>query len=158
MSRLILICITATLVACTTTIGSSRMPGPDPKALWSQISHKDPYHQWQHWPDHQGIQPGSAPHGPRHKVFVNRPLLRSRQAPANAHSIAVKENYGLDGALKAITVMYKIPGYNPDAGDWFWAKYSPDGKAAVFGKPEGCINCHGAMAENDYVMVHGFSE
>jgi len=25
------------------------------------------------------------------------------------------------------TVMYKVEGYNPDAGDWFWVKYSPQG-------------------------------
>jgi len=31
--------------------------------------------------------------------------------------------------------MYKVAGYNPGAGDWFWAKYSPQGKADKFGKP-----------------------
>jgi hypothetical protein len=29
--------------------------------------------------------------------------------------------------------VYKVKGYNPDAGDWFWAKYGPGipGKAAA---------------------------
>jgi hypothetical protein len=35
------------------------------------------------------------------------------------------------GELKAITVMYKIKDYNPADGDWFWVKYSPDGKATL---------------------------
>ena len=39
--------------------------------------------------------------------------------------------------------MYKTAGYNPDAGDWYWAKYSPDGKADKYGKPAGCVGCHG---------------
>ena len=42
---------------------------------------------------------------------------------------------------------------NPDAGDWFWVKYAPDGKALKEGKPAGCIGCHGAKKDNDYPMT-----
>ena len=58
--------------------------------------------------------------------------------------------------IKAITVMYKVAGYNPDAGDWFWAKFSPEGKADKFGKPNGCVGCHGTRAKNDFILVHEF--
>ena len=68
----------------------------------------------------------------------------------------VKENYGKDKELKAITVMYKTAGYNPDAGDWYWAKYSPAGKADKYGKPAGCVGCHGTRAKNDFILVHEF--
>ena len=52
--------------------------------------------------------------------------------------------------------MYKIKGYNPNDGDWFWVKYSPDGKADKAGKPKGCIGCHGTRANNDFILVHEF--
>jgi len=52
--------------------------------------------------------------------------------------------------------MYKVAGYNPGAGDWFWAKYSPQGKADKFGKPSGCVGCHVTRAKNDFILVHEF--
>ncbi|MCK5232074.1 MAG: hypothetical protein KAR13_17515, partial [Desulfobulbaceae bacterium] len=116
----------------------AEMPSPDPDVLWKYITKESPYKQWSFWPDHQGVQPGRAPHGPLHKVYVNDRALNSSQPPVQYGSIAVKENYGKDKELKAITVMYKVTDYNPDAGDWFWVKYSPDGKADKFGKPAGC--------------------
>ena len=30
----------------------------------------------------------------------------------------------------AVTVMYRTKGYNPEGGDWYWAKYNPDGTIA----------------------------
>ncbi len=33
----------------------------------------------------------------------------------------------------AITVMYKAAGFNPEVGDWFWAKFTPDGKVEAKG-------------------------
>jgi hypothetical protein len=48
------------------------MPGADPDALWHYITKVSPYKEWSFWPDHQGMQPGRAPHGPLHKVYVNR--------------------------------------------------------------------------------------
>lgn len=138
------------------TIVFAQMPGPEPDALWNYITKESPYTRWGFWPDHQGMQPGRAPHGPLHKVYVNDRALNSSKPPVQYGSIAVKENYGKDKKLKAITVMYKVDGYNPDAGDWFWAKYSPDGKADKFGKPNGCVGCHGTRAKNDFILVHEF--
>jgi hypothetical protein len=66
-------------------------------------------------------------------------------------AIIVKENYSADKKLGALTVMYKVKGYNPQAGDWFWVKYLPDGKVAVEGKVDACINCHASAKANDYV-------
>jgi len=134
------------------------MPGPDPEpaALWKYITKTSPYTKWGFWPDHQGMQPGRAPHGPLHKVYVNDRAVNSSKPPVQYGSILVKENYSKDKELKAITVMYKVNGYNPGSGDWFWAKYSLDGKAAKFGKPNGCIGCHGVRANNDFVTTHEF--
>lgn len=134
----------------------ANMPGPDPEDLWQYITQKSPYTKWSFWPDHQGMQPGRAPHGPLHKVYVNDHAVNSAKPPVQYGAIAVKENYGEDKQLKAITVMYKVKGYNPDAGDWFWVKYTPAGKAEKFGKPGGCVGCHGTRAKNDFILVHEF--
>jgi len=134
----------------------AQMPGPDPDQLWRHITIDSPYTKWSFWPDHQGMQPGRAPHGPLHKVYVNDRALNSDRPPLQYGSIQVKENYSKAKELKAVTVMYKINGYNPKDGDWFWVKYSLDGKAAKFGMPKGCIGCHGTRVKNDFVLVHEF--
>ena len=51
--------------------------------------------------------------------------------------------------------MYKIKGYNPSAGDWFWAKYNPDGTVAAQGRVKACIDCHSAKKDNDYIFTGG---
>ncbi|MCK5916663.1 MAG: cytochrome P460 family protein [Deltaproteobacteria bacterium] len=132
----------------------AEMPGSDASALWNYITKVSPYQQWSFWPDHQGMQNGRAPHGPKHKVYVNDKALSVDAAPLPDGSIQVKENFNMAGELKAITVMYKIKGYNPGDGDWFWVKYLPNGNAAKSGKPAGCIGCHGTRANNDFVVVH----
>jgi hypothetical protein len=52
--------------------------------------------------------------------------------------------------------MYKVPGYNPDDGDWFWVLYGLDGSVKKEGKPAGCVGCHGSRAKNDFILVHEF--
>ncbi|MDY7001625.1 MAG: cytochrome P460 family protein [Thermodesulfobacteriota bacterium] len=143
-------------IFCFVAVAFAEMPGPDPDALWKYITQESPYMKWGFWPDHQDMQPGRAPHGPLHKVYVNDRGLNSPTPPVQYGTIAVKENYGMDKELKAITVMYKVLGYNPGAGDWFWVKYSPKGKADKFGKPSGCVGCHGTRAKNDFMLVHEF--
>ena len=69
------------------------------------------------------------------------------------NSIIVKENYSPDKKLVAVTVMYKVKGYNAEAGDWFWVKYGPDFGTLAEGKVKGCLACHGAAASNDYVFT-----
>ena len=137
-------------------LASGEMPGSDPVSLWNYITKVSPYKQWSFWPDHQGMQPGRAPHGRLHKVYVNDRALNSVKPPVQYGSIEVKENYNKKRELKAITVMYKVNGYNPKDGDWFWVKYTPEGKAKPFGKPGGCIGCHGTRASNDFILVHEF--
>jgi hypothetical protein len=46
-----------------------------------------------------------------------------------------------------------VLGYDPDAGDWFWAKHTADGTIAKKGKVAGCINCHTAVITNDWVFT-----
>ena len=70
------------------------MPGPDPEpaALWKHITKTSSYTKWAFWPDHQSMQPGRAPHGPLHKVYVNDRAVNSSKPPVQYGSILVKEN------------------------------------------------------------------
>jgi hypothetical protein len=72
-------------------------------------------------------------------------------------SIVVKENYmgtvEEPGDLAAITIMYKVDGFNPEANDWFWVKAPGDGSAVdAEGAVEGCISCHGQEGNSDYLL------
>ncbi len=157
LKKVITGCLTvALMLSLGTLVLAEDMPGPDGNALWNYISKVSPYTQWSYWPDHQGMQKGRAPHGPLHKVFVNKKALNSAKPPLQYGAIEVKENYSPAKELKAITVMYKVKGYNPKDGDWFWVKYSPRGEPLKAGKPKGCIGCHGTRAANDFVVVHDF--
>lgn len=68
-------------------------------------------------------------------------------------TIIVKENYKPNKTLAAITVMAKVKGYNPEKGNWFWAKYSPDGIVLKSGKVKGCIKCHSDVTHTDWVFT-----
>jgi len=143
-------------LSATVAAAQGNMPAPDGKALWNYITKVSPYTSWSYWPDHKGMQEGRAPHAPLHKVFVNPQALASSSPPLQYGSIEVKENYSPAKELKALTVMYKVKGYNPADGDWFWVKYSPAGEPLKEGKLKGCIGCHGTRAANDFVLVHEF--
>ncbi|WP_161598284.1 cytochrome P460 family protein [Pseudodesulfovibrio senegalensis] len=131
------------------------MPGPDAAELWTYVTEIEPYGEWGQWPDHQDMQPGRSPHGPLHVIRVNDAAL-TKGHPKPSGAIVVKENFSSEKELMAITVMYKVKDYNPMAGDWFWVKYSPDGTVLKEGKPKGCIACHGARADEDYIMVSDY--
>lgn len=69
--------------------------------------------------------------------------------------------------LTSVTVMFKREkGYDPDNQDWFWAKYSADGKLlknpkgmalagrVAKGADKGCIACHSDAPGGDMVYIH----
>lgn len=124
--------------------------------LWTRITEETDFADYSFWPDHEGVHPGQAPHGRFHRIYINGILenalpIADRVAPVG--SIIVKENLSSDKELVAVTAMAKVTGYNSDHGDWFWAKFDPDGTVAVEGSPAGCINCHLGMKENDYIII-----
>jgi hypothetical protein len=65
----------------------------------------------------------------------------------------VKENYNADKQLTSVTIMNKIKGYNPEGGDWFWVRFSPDSKVTDEGKVAMCLGCHAVAKENDYIYT-----
>ena len=105
-------------------------------------------------------------------VTVNKGFLQDGDTGA----VIIKRNYGGPGVsktavandpekyLKAITVMFKRSGYDPENRDWFWVKYKPNGDLfmnpkkmkmagrVAKGMPKGCIACHSAAPGGDYVF------
>lgn len=126
-------------------------------ALWERISNEAPFETYSSWPGEEGIQPGQAPHGPFHRIFLNRTLaqaLPSRDRTAPHGAIIVKENMDTSQRVTGFTVMAKVEGYDPEHGDWFWATYGADGSVRAAGALESCIVCHAGMRSNDYVIVY----
>lgn len=131
------------------------VPGPNAEKLYEYIVRYKPYTDWELWPKKGKFYMGTEPHGSLLTTFVNDAAFHSlfEKKGMTDGSIIVKENYTADKKFVALTVMYKITGYNPEAGDWFWAKYSPEGKAEASGKVKGCIDCHGKMKDNNYIFT-----
>jgi len=124
--------------------------------LWKYITKEEPYTKWALWPGTEKMYKGTEPHGFFLTTYVTRgakKVIEKKKGKFTQSNIIVKENYKPDKTLAAITVMYKAKGYNPEAGDWFWAKYNPDGSVDKEGKVEGCIKCHSARADNGWVYT-----
>ena len=134
---------------------STSMPMPHGGDLRQHIIGQEPYKKWAMWPGKSEMYKGTEPHGALLTVYVNDIALKSindKKGMSN-NSIVLKENYTPDKKLAAVTVMYKVKGYNAEAGDWFWVKYDPDFKILKEGKVTGCIGCHGSASGNDYIFT-----
>ena len=133
------------------------MPGADAAEVWKYFTETSPYEDWDFWPDYEGFQPGKSPHGAILQVFVNELGIQNisdeMKGSMDNGVLIVKENYMPDTTLAALTVMYKVGGFNPENNDWFWAKYGPDGTVDKAGTLAGCIGCHGGKADNDYLFT-----
>jgi hypothetical protein len=161
MSRRFFVLITVLAVAAglaTLALAgpTAKMPGPQAAALWNYIVKKNTYQKWNYFPDHKGMQPGRSPHGVFHKVFVNPIGLTAKKPPYPYGTIVVKDNFNKAKKLVAITVMYKVKGFDPGSGDWYWVVYRPGGQVRAAGKLKGCIRCHAGVANKDWVFVHDF--
>jgi cytochrome P460 len=126
------------------------------EVLWDRIAVESDYTDYGFWPGHEGDSPGQSPHGAFHRIYVNRTLLSAlpianRTAPNG--TLIVKDNLNSAREIDSITVMAKIDGFDPENGDWYWAKYGPDGSVQAAGALAGCITCHAGVAANDYVIL-----
>ena len=161
--RLPLLCLALMAFLCAAAIpasvageGSATMPAPAGKDLWNHLTKVKYRENFTLWPGKGKLYKGTEPHGALLTTYVNKPALEAIQGKKGsmpAGAIVVKENYMPDKKLAAITVMYKVAGFNPEAGDWFWAKYAPDGKIEAEGKAAMCIGCHGQKKGNDFLFT-----
>jgi hypothetical protein len=132
------------------------LPGAEGKEVYSYITKDSPYQDWALFPGKDKLYKGQHPHGALLTTYVNDVALKGinqRVGTLAAGAIIVKENYMPDKKLGAVTVMYRVDGYDPEAGDWFWAKYNADGSIAKEGKVAGCIGCHTAVINNDWIFT-----
>jgi hypothetical protein len=131
------------------------LPKADATELYDYVVKQNPYSKWQLWPGKGKLYKGTEPHGALLTTYVNETAFRSARKKTRMTDTAIilKENYTADGKLSAISVMYKIKGYNPAGGDWFWGQYDPNGNVKAEGKVESCIKCHEKRKDNDYIFT-----
>jgi hypothetical protein len=158
MQRFILIFMALSLIVSAVVFAGvgENLPSADAGKLWTYMTETNPYQGWGYWPGYAGIYPGKSPHGKYLKLLANPIALKAAREgkPMPDGAILVKENYGADKkTLKAVTPMYKIKGYNPEGGDWFWVKYGSNGKIEAAGKPKGCVDCHRAAKDKDWLFT-----
>jgi len=165
MQRIIVVVVTVSLLAAVSLFlggapgaaTDATMPAADAQTVWTYITKTNPYTDWPPFPGHEGLYPGKSPHGAYLKLTVNKPALlaiAAMQTDMPAGAILVKENYAKDKkTLVAVTLMYKVSGYNPEGGDWFWAKYGAQGKVAAQGKVQSCIDCHRSVKDTGWIFT-----
>ena len=144
--------IVFTLVGCFKSMGGPAAKG---QAVIDHLTISK-YQEWPLWPGTEKLYKGSRPHGSFLTTYVSQGAFDAIEAKAGKipyGEFIIKENYTGEKKLAAITVMFKRKGYDANAGDWFWMKYSPDGKIAKEGKVAGCINCHMSVVENDWLFT-----
>lgn len=150
---ILMVCVVAVCGLAVMAGAGGVLPPAEGDALWNFITQQSPYEKWQPLPGHEGLYEGKSPHGAYLKVYINDRALdavrKGESVPEG--TIIVKENYGKDQkTLMAVTPMYKVKGYNPEGGDWFWAKYGAGGKVLAAGKIDGCIRCHSVRKDKDW--------
>ena len=132
--------------------------------FWNWLKRVE-YHNWAPGPGKSTeAYAGQSPHGAFVKTYLNRTAAGNSKTLPDG-SIIIKENFGPDGkTLMAVTVMYKARGFNPEAHDWYWVKYTPDGSVArtppekgsmpISGKFASCIECHSGANGNDFSFIN----
>jgi hypothetical protein len=131
------------------------MPIPESGDLRQYIIGQEPYKKWDMWPGKGELYKGTEPHGSLLTSYVNDIALQSikNMKGMDNNSIIVKENYAPNKKLVAVTAIYKVKGYDPENGDWFWVKYDANLNVLSEGKAKGCLACHGTVKDNDFIFT-----
>lgn len=133
-----------------------KWPKPEAASVWSYIESHDYRENWGYWPGKGALYKGQEPHGALLTTYVNdlaKDALTNKADKMPHGSVIVKENYGPDKKLAAITVMYKAEdGYNPEHNDWFFMKRLADGTVEASGRVDSCQSCH-RSSKRDYLMT-----
>lgn len=139
---------------------SPALPDTTGAAVWAYLQDVAYTESWDLWPGKGELYEGQEPHGMLLTTYLNpeaHQALTGDAASFPPGAIIVKENYTPDSTLAAVTTMYKVDGYSPEAGDWFWVKHLPDGSVDADGNAQGrvkgCIACHSGKRDNDYIYT-----
>jgi hypothetical protein len=134
----------------------SRTPIADGRTIWSHLKGSDYRKTFMLWPETREFAKGRSLHGSLISIYVNRTALdgiNGKQGSMPLGSLIVMENYNEGKVLQNIVVMFKARSYNPSGGNWFWAKYAPDGTIETEGRVSPCIGCHTDKKGNDYLFT-----
>lgn len=142
-------------------------PAEFQQSFWKHITVTAPYRQWTRLAANEDPRPAEKPHGPLVKTYINAIAAKNPQR-LEYGSVIVNEEYDEDKTtLKAVSVMYCSKGSDPAHYDWYWLKYTPEGRmmrspAAQGGKPiagkvQSCIRCH-QKAKADLVFSNDEAE
>ncbi|WP_305042200.1 cytochrome P460 family protein [Geoalkalibacter sp.] len=144
------------LVGIGSGAAADSLPKAEGQAVYEYLTKVSPYQDWPLFPGTQKLYEGKHPHGALLTTYVSpdaQAAIQNRAGQLPDGTIIVKENYMPDGKLDALTVMYRVKGFNPEAGDWFWAKYGANGNIDAEGKVPMCSGCHTAVIQNDWVFT-----
>jgi hypothetical protein len=125
-------------------------------SVWDYLKKEGYAKNWKMWPGTTSMYQGPEPHGAFLTTYVNDAALKAitgKKGKFSDGAIIAQDNFSKDKKLKFISVMYKVKGYNPQGGNWFWAQYKPDGRVEAEGKVDECIKCHVVQKGNDYVYT-----
>ncbi|MCW9049650.1 MAG: cytochrome P460 family protein [Deltaproteobacteria bacterium] len=151
-----IICLALSSASGLSLAGGMDLPAADGKEIYEYITKTNPYQHWSLFPGKGKLYKGAHPHGALLTTYVSFDALQAIQNKVGLlpiNSFVIKENYRPDKTLAAVTVMYRVKGYDAEAGDWFWAKYKATGEIEKEGKVSGCINCHAAVINNDWIFT-----
>jgi hypothetical protein len=133
------------------------------RSMWVfLVRPQSPYTLWPPLPGKEGFREGARPHGPLVRLYADaKALADPKGLPAG--SILILEDYAADQKTRTgINVMYRVKGYDPMNGDWYWMKYLENGTLVrtsaseankpIAGRVTSCIDCHRKAADNDFVF------
>ncbi len=161
MNKTIIGAMLAMSVAITGVTGSAiatpTLPDATGQAIVAYMKAEN-YKSWKLVPGTTMMREGKEPHGTLQNVFANgiaSEAFANNTSPMPNGTMVVKESYNTDNSLKNITIMYKKTGYNPEAGDYFWARIGADMQVQAEGKLGGCISCHSPAgnSKKDYILL-----
>lgn len=134
----------------------ARLPEPRSAAVWPYLQAEDYQKKWKLMPGTTAQMPGSSPHGALITTYVNdiaHNAISNRRGTIPPGGMVIKENYTADRTLAAVTLMYKVEGFNPDSNDWYWMQRTASGTVPAEGRVAGCITCHSANSGNDFLFL-----
>ncbi len=125
-------------------------------AIWDHLKKEGYAKKWKMWPGTTPLYKGPEPHGAFLTTYINDAAYKAitgKKGRFPDGAMIAQDNFSKDKKLKNIDVMYKVKGYNPKGGDWFWVQFRTDGRIIADGKIDECIKCHDAQKKNDYVYT-----
>lgn len=139
-----------------TTARGTEWPDTTAQAVWEFLQSSGYAEEWPMWPGTDAYYEGTEPHGMLLTTYLNEAAHQAVEAGDSAlpdSSFIVKENYAPDSTLAATTVMYRVSGYDPENGNWFWAKYAADGDVEAYGRVRSCQSCHSAPGDGNFIRT-----